>query len=174
MLQEKSMNIKIRPWKMEDAKDLAKSLNNSKIHNYLRDGLPLPYTIADAEAFISLMLAADPGITYAWAITIDDIAVGSIGVVRKDNVHHFTAEMGYYVAEEYWGKGVMTEAVKQACRYIFTNTDIVRISAETYTPNIASYRVLEKAGFVYEGTLRKSAVKNGQFLDMRIYAIIKE
>jgi len=168
------MNIRIRSWKIEDAQDLARALNNKKIHDNLRDGLPFPYTVLDAESFISAMLSAARDKTYAWAIAVDDIAVGSIGVFRKDNVHHLTAEMGYYVAEEWWGKGVMTEAIKQACRYIFDNTDIVRIFADPYSFNIASCRVLEKAGFVCEGTLRKNAIKNGQLADMKMYAIVKE
>jgi len=168
------MNIGIRLWKTDDAQALAKIFNNKKIHDNLRDGLPLPYTISDAESFISAMLSADRNTTYAWAITVDGIVVGGIGVFRKDNVHRLTAEIGYWVAEECWGKGIMTEAVKQACRYIFDDTDIVRIFAEPYAFNTPSCRVLEKAGFVYEGTLRKNAVKNGQFVDMKMYAIIKE
>jgi RimJ/RimL family protein N-acetyltransferase len=168
------MNIGIRLWSFEDCNSLANTLNNKNIHDNLRDGLPLPYTVSDAESFISAMLSADHNTTYARAITVDDIAVGSIGVFRKDNVHRLTAEMGYYVAEEYWGKGVMTEAVKQMCQYIFDNTDIVRIFADPYAYNAASCRVLEKVGFVYEGTLRKNAVKNGQLVDMKMYAIIKE
>ena len=168
------MIINIRLWSMEDSKDLAKALNNKKVHDNLRDGLPLPYTVSDAESFISTMLSADQNTTYARAITVDDIVVGSIGVFRKDNVHRLTAEMGYYVAEEYWGKGVMTEAVKQMCRYIFCYTDIVRIFADPYASNVASCRVLEKAGFVYEGTLRNNAIKNGCLVDMMMYAILKE
>ena len=168
------MNVRIRSWKIEDAQDLAKALDNKKIHDNLRDGLPFPYTVSDAESFISAMLSADHDKTYAWAITVDDIAVGSIGVFRNSNVHRLTAEIGYYVAEEWWGKGVMTEAVTQACRYIFENTDIVRIFAEPYSFNIASCRVLEKAGFVYEGTLRRNAIKNGHLTDMKMYAIVKE
>jgi len=168
------MNIGIRLWKIDDAKDLAKALNNKKIQDNLRDGLPFPYTVLDAESYISAMLSADRNTTYAWAITVDDIAVGSVGIFRKDNVHRLTAELGYYVAEEYRGKGVTTEAVKQACRYIFDNTDIVRIFAEPYDSNSASCRVLEKAGFEYEGTLRKNAIKNGQVVDMKMYAMVKK
>lgn len=167
------MTISIRSWRDEDAHDLAVALNNKNIHDNLRDGIPLPYTIADAESYISSTLASDKDSTYAWAITVDDVVVGSIGVFRKDNVHCLTAEMGYYVSEEYWGKGVATEAVEQACRYVFSNTDIVRIFAEPYDFNAASCRVLEKAGFTYEGTLRQNAIKNGQLVDSKMYAIIR-
>ena len=168
------MNIGIRSWRIEDSPNLAKALNNKNILDNLRDGIPFPYTVSDAESFISAMLSSDRDTTYAWAITVDDTAVGSIGVFRKDNVHRLTAEMGYYVAEEYWGKGIVTKAVKLACQYVFDQTDIVRIFAEPYANNAASCRVLEKAGFTFEGTLRKNAIKNGCLADMKMYAIIKE
>jgi RimJ/RimL family protein N-acetyltransferase len=168
------MNIGIRLWRIEDAQSLAHALNNKRVLDNLRDGLPFPYTVLDAESFISAMLAADQNSSYARAITVNDIAIGSIGVFRKDNIHRLTAEMGYYVAEEYWGQGVATEAVKQMCRFVFDNTDVVRIFAEPFDYNIASCRVLEKAGFDYEGTLRKNAVKSGRLADMKMYAIIRE
>jgi RimJ/RimL family protein N-acetyltransferase len=95
------MNIEIRSWKIDYAESLAKALNNRKIQDNLRDGLPFPYAVSDAKDFISAMLLADCNKTYAWAITVDDIAIGSIGVFRKGNVHRLTAEVGYYVSEEY-------------------------------------------------------------------------
>ena len=112
------MNVGIRTWRIEDSPNLTRALNNKKILDNLRDGIPFPYSISDAESFISAMLSSDRETTYAWAITVDDIAVGSISAFRKDNVHRLTAEMGYYVAEEYWGKGIATKAVKLACQYI--------------------------------------------------------
>lgn len=168
------MDCKIRSWRMEDAQNLADAISNTKIQNNLRDGLPYPYTVSDAEAYIASMLEADPGSNYAWAITADDKAIGSIGVFRKENIHRLTAEMGYYIAEPYWGKGIGTYAVREACNYIFQNTDILRIFAEPFSYNIASCRILEKAGFRFEGTMRKNAVKNGSILDMNLYARVKE
>jgi len=164
----------MRLWKPEDAQDLAKILNNKKIHDNLRDGLPFPYTVSDAQAYISDMLSADRNEKYAWAITVNDVVIGNIGIFREGNVHRLTAEIGYYIAEQYWGKGVITWAIKRACRYTFDNTDIVRIFAIPYAFNVASCRALEKAGFVYEGTLRKNAIKNGRIADMKMYAIVKE
>ncbi|WP_423230712.1 GNAT family N-acetyltransferase [Clostridium scatologenes] len=120
------------------------------------------------------MLNADKNTTYVFAITINNKVVGSIGVFRKDNIHFKTAEMGYYIGEAYWGKGIGTSAVKQVCKYIFENTDIIRIFAEPFSCNIGSCRVLEKSGFLYEGTLRKNAVKNRVVLDMKLYSIVKE
>ncbi len=167
------MDVKIRTWQMEDAHDLAPTINNKKIQDNLRDGLPYPYTVPDAEMFISSMLKAEEDSQYAWAITVDNKAVGSIGVFRKDNIHKCTAEMGYYVAEPWWGEGIGTIAVKEACHYVFKNTDILRIFAEPFAYNAASCRILEKAGFVLEGTLRKNAIKNGKILDMKMYALVK-
>lgn len=168
------MICKIRRWKMQDADDLALALNNKKIHNNLRDGLPFPYTVNDAGQFITSMLTADKEKTFAFAITVEDKAIGSIGVFKKDNIHRKTAEMGYYIAEPYWGKGIGTCAITQTCKFIFANTDIIRIFAEPFASNIASCRILEKAGFSFEGTLRKNAVKNNTIIDMKMYALIKD
>jgi RimJ/RimL family protein N-acetyltransferase len=167
------MEIRIREWKVEDKVDLAENLNNEKILNNLRDGLPYPYTEKDAEDFINAMLSADENKIYAFAITLDDKVIGSIGVFRCDNIHYRTAEMGYYIGEKYWGNGYMTSAVKQMCKYIFDNTDIIRIFAEPFAYNTASCRVLEKVGFTYEGLLRSNALKNGNIVDMKMYALIK-
>ena len=168
------MDIKIRRWKIEDKSDLAKALNNKNILNNLRDGVPYPYTENDAEDFISAMLSADPDKTFAFAITLEDKAIGSIGIFRQENIHYRTAELGYYIGEEYWGRGYMTEAVRQACGFVFENTDIIRIYAEPFAYNTGSCRVLEKAGFVYEGTLRSNAYKNGNVVDMKMYALVKQ
>ena len=119
------------------------------------------------------MLSADEDQTFAFAVTADSKVVGSIGVFRQENIHRQTGELGYYIAEEYWGKGIMTEAVKQICAYVFDKSDMIRIFAEPFAYNAASCRVLEKAGFQYEGTLRNNAVKNGKVIDMRMYSLLK-
>ena len=168
------MVCKIRKWRPSDAAELAKVLSDKEILDNLRDGLPYPYTEQDGAAFISAMLAADERETFAFAVTVQDKAVGSIGVFRQGNVHRRTAELGYYIANEYRGKGMMTEAVRQICTYVFDNSDILRIYAEPFSYNAASCRVLEKAGFQYEGTLRCNAVKNGRILDMKMYARLKD
>lgn len=168
------MECKIREWRIEDAARLAEMLNNRNILNNLRDGLPYPYTETDAEEYINSMLAADKNKTFAFAITVDDKVVGSIGVFRCDNIHSRTAEMGYYIGEPYWGCGMGTSAVTQVCTYIFEHTDIIRIFAEPFAYNTASCRVLEKAGFQFEGLLRRNAVKNGNVIDMKMYSLIKD
>lgn len=167
------MDCSIRKWKLTDAKTLANLLNNKNIQNNLRDGLPYPYTQKDAEYYISDMLSADPDKTFAFAITVDDMAIGSIGVFRRDNIHFRTAEMGYYIGEAYWGRGYGASAIKQTSQYIFEHTNIIRIFAEPFADNAASCRALEKAGFQNEGLMRSNAVKNGRVLDMKLYSLIK-
>lgn len=168
------MDCHIRKWRIEDKNALATIANNKNVLDNLRDGIPYPYTIKDAEEFITSMLSADQGKTFAFAITVNDVAIGSIGVFRCDNIHSRTAEMGYYIGEPYWGNGFATSAVMQVCKYIFKHTDIIRIFAEPFAHNTASCRVLEKAGFLLEGTLHSNAVKNGKVLDMNMYARIKD
>ena len=135
--------------------------------------MPYPYTEQDGIDFISAILSANENKTFAFAITTEGKVIGSIGVFRQGNIHRLTAELGYYIAEEYWGKGIMTKAVKQICKYVFDNSDILRIYAEPCAFNAASCRVLEKAGFQYEGTLRSNAIKNGKVIDMKMYSLLK-
>lgn len=119
------------------------------------------------------MLSSDKDSTFAFAITLDDKVIGSIGVFRQDNIHSRTAEMGYYIGEPYWGNGYMTNAIKQVCQYVFENTDIIRIFAEPFAHNTASCRALEKAGFKCEGILKSNAVKCGSIIDMKMYALVR-
>ena len=167
------MKIEIKKWQTSFAKDLSYALNNKRILNNLRDGLPFPYTENDALEYIDFILSSNENDTFAFAIVVDDKVVGGIGAFRQNNIHSKTAELGYYIAEEYWGKGIMTNVVKNLCAYIFENTDIIRIFAEPFATNLGSCKVLEKAGFTYEGTLKSNAVKNGVVIDMKMYALIK-
>lgn len=168
------MGIGIREWRIEDKAALAQGLNNRNVLDNLRDGIPYPYTEQDAEDFIRAMLAADKDAMFAFAITLDGEAIGSISVSRCGNIHYRTAELGYYIGEPYWGRGYTTEAVKLVCEYVFGHSDILRIFAEPFAFNVASCRVLEKAGFTCEGTLRCNAFKNGRTEDMKMYALLKD
>lgn len=167
------MECSIRKWRIEDKTELAEILNNKNILNNLRDGIPFPYTENDAEEYIASVLAADPDKSFAFAIAANNRVIGSIGVFRCGNIHYRTAELGYYIGEPYQGNGYMTSAVRQVADYIFKNTDIIRIFAEPFAYNIASCRVLEKAGFRYEGLLSCNAEKDGKIIDMKMYALIK-
>lgn len=168
------MKVEIREWRESDAPKLAALLNNKKILNNLRDGLPYPYTEGDARAFIAAMASADRKATFAFAVLCDGELAGSVGIFRQGNIHFRTAELGYYIGENFWGRGIATEAVKLACGAVFADTDILRIYAEPFADNLASCRVLEKSGFSAEGVLRKNAVKNGVVRDMKLYALLKE
>ena len=168
------MAVRLRAWTLADAPALAKLINNKKVQDNLRDGLPFPYGEEDAKVFLSAVLASDPDQNLAFAIEADGKLIGSISATRCANIHFRTAELGYYLGESYWGKGFATEAVRQICDYIYRNTDIIRIFAEPFAYNTASCRVLEKAGFQLEGLLRSNAVKNGRILDMKMYARIRE
>lgn len=168
------MEVILRRWEPEDARQLAEIAGNSKIQDNLRDGLPYPYSVEDARQFISAMRSADPSSVFPFAVTAEGEVVGSLGVFRRENIHFRTAELGYYIGEPYWGRGYATSAVRQACAYIFHHTDILRIFAEPFAYNIPSCRVLEKAGFELEGVLRCNAVKKGRVLDMKLYALLRQ
>lgn len=119
------------------------------------------------------MTAASKSDTFAYAITIEDRAIGSIGAFRQGNIHRQTAELGYYLSEEYWGRGIMTDAIRQLCDILFQTTDLLRIYAEPFAYNTASRRALEKAGFQFEGLMKNHAIKNGKVLDMTLYGLTR-
>lgn len=167
------MKVFIRKWNIDDAPALVNILNNKKIQDNLTDGIPFPFTIDDAKNEIRNMEKLDPNSYYRWAIIAEDSVAGRIRITRKENVHRYTAELGYDIAENFWGKGITTSAVKQVCDYIFNNTDIVRIFAQPYEFNIASCKVLEKAGFTFESSMKKNAYKNGAFVATQMYSIVR-
>lgn len=168
------MFCELKAWDISYAKELAAAIGNKKVQDNLRDGIAYPYTENDAVSFIGEMIAADKNKVFAFAVFADGRFCGSVCVTRGENVHYRTGELGYYIAEPFWGKGVGTAAVKKICAYVFENTDIVRIFAEPYSHNAASCRVLEKCGFHCEGVLRGNAEKNGKIVDMKMYALLKE
>ena len=167
------MKCILRKWKLSDAGDLAAILSNRKIKNNLRDGLPDPYTERDAGDYIISMLSAGEDNAFAYAITVDGALAGSIGAFRQQNIHRQTAELGYYLAEEYWGRGIMTDAIRQLCGIVFQTSDILRIFAEPFSYNTGSRRALEKAGFTCEGLMKNNAVKNGRVQDMALYSLTR-
>lgn len=168
------MNVSLRKWEKEDGDNLSKLLSNKKILDNLRDGLPYPYTKEDALEYINFILEYDPDSTFAYAIDVDGVAVGSIGAFRQENIHSYTAELGYYLDEAYWSKGIMTQAVKMICDKIFNQTDIIRIYAEPFSNNIGSRKVLEKAGFQLEGIMKNNTIKNGKVQDMAMYSYTRD
>lgn len=164
----------LRPWRQSDAEAVAAAADNPRIAANLRNAFPSPYTLADAEWYVNDCIAQGEERQLTRAILIEGRAAGSIGVFVRDDVYEKSAELGYWLAEEHWGRGVMTEAVRQICREAFDRFDILRIFAEPFADNRGSRRVLEKAGFTCEGTMRNGVFKNGQVHSYCMYALLRE
>lgn len=161
----------IREWTREDRSALARNINNINIWNNVRDGLPFPYTEEDADFFINVVL--EKAYQQDFAIEIDGMAAGSVGIIPGHDVERLNAEIGFWLGEQFWGRGVMSEAVSLISRYIFENTDMIRLFASVYEYNTASMRVLEKAGFTKIAVFHKAAIKNGKILDLHYYELVK-
>ena len=162
-------SFKLRTWTRADIPALAKYLNNKKIWDNCRDALPYPYTEKDAEQFISFVEGQSEQNNYC--IDINHKAAGNISFIRGTDVERYNAELGYWLAEPYWNLGIMTEAIKQAVEDYLSHSDTVRIHAHVYENNLASMKVLEKAGFHKCGILRKACFKNGRFVDCHCYEL---
>ena len=169
------MEFILRQWRREDAADVLRYANNDKIARNLRDVFPFPYILTDAENFVNSCVEADESRQLFRAIEVDGRAVGSISLCLGSDVYRMTAELGYWLAEEYWGRGIMTEAVKRVCGEGAQRwEDMVRIYAEPFAHNTASRRVLEKAGFTLEGVLRRSVFNRNEVHDSCMYALLWE
>lgn len=167
------MNVQLRKFQASDAQDVAKYADNQKIAKWLRDIFPHPYTLADAEWYVNDCAANSETRQCLRAIVVDGEVVGSVGVYLQNDVGCKNAELGYWLGEPFWGQGIATAAIKELCAFVFHHYDVVRIYAEPFADNTGSRRVLEKAGFVLEGTLRNSVFKNGEFHDSCIYALLR-
>ena len=160
----------IRPWRESDAPSLIEHADNINVARHLRDRFPHPYTEAAAREFLRHAAARpDPG---NLAIEVDGVAAGAIGYVPGHDVERFSAEVGYWLGERLWGRGIVTEAVILLTGYVFRELTFLRLFALPFADNPGSIRVLEKAGFVREGLLRSSSVKYGQTKDQLMYARI--
>jgi [ribosomal protein S5]-alanine N-acetyltransferase len=162
----------LRRWQAGDEASLAEHANNYKIWLNVRDYFPHPYTPADARNWIAYASNQRPLTNFA--IVIDSLAVGGIGVVLKEDIYRRSAEIGYWLGEPYWNRGIMSEAVPAVTGYAFSHFDICRIYAGIFDYNEASQKVLAKAGYSYEARLKKSLTKNNQTYDEIIYALIRE
>ncbi|MDI3485221.1 MAG: [ribosomal protein S5]-alanine N-acetyltransferase [Methanolobus sp.] len=163
----------LREWEERDAEKLTSIANNRKIANNLRDGFPHPYSIKDAKQYISSVRLEDTDSKQV-AIEIEGRVAGSMGAFFKENIHRKNVEIGYFLAEEYWGKGIMPKAVRCMTQYLFENYDIIRVYAQPFFRNTASRRVLEKAGFRCEAILKNNIIKNDVVQDSCIYAVLKD
>lgn len=164
-------NVILRPLKMEDAPKMAELANNEKISINLRDGFPHPYTLKDAEEFINQF--GQHNQMKVFAIEYNGEYAGNIGLHTGEDVYRRSAEIGYFLGEPYWNKGIMTEAVRQMTAYGFKNLNIVRIHTGIFDYNKASQRVLEKCGFKKEAVLEKAIFKNNALWNEVRYALLK-
>ncbi len=161
----------IRSFRPEDAESVARHANNRKVWRNLRDRFPHPYRVRHAEVWIDLA-AQTPETNFAIASATE--AIGGIGLELRRDVHRRSANVGYWLGEPYWGRGIATDALRAFTEFAFAEFDLVRIDANVYEWNPASARVLEKAGYECEGRLRKSITKDGQTIDEWVYATVRE
>jgi ribosomal-protein-alanine N-acetyltransferase len=161
------MNIILRQWQKEDAAALANIANNRNIWNNVRDRLPQPYTVSDAQQWIEF--SKTNTIHKNFAVVCNNELVGSAGCIRKEDVYRKSIEIGYFIGERFWGKGIATQAVRLLVEYIWQNFDVVRIYAEVFEHNKASMKVLQKNDFYLECIHRKAAIKNNVILDDYIW-----
>jgi RimJ/RimL family protein N-acetyltransferase len=166
-----SDDIKLRQFKISDSTRMVELANNKNISRNLRDGFPHPYTLEHAREFIARCMALQPPTLFA--IEYKGEYVGNIGLVKGNDVYRKSAEVGYFIGEQYWNKGIATVALNLACEYGFSKLDVVRIHAGVYEHNLASQRVLEKAGFVREGVFKMAVFKMDQYWNEVRYGKVK-
>lgn len=163
---------RLRPWQTTDAPALAQAANDRSIWRNLRDVFPHPYQREDAEWYINFV-AQEGAPDLHLCIEVDGTAAGAISILFQQDVSRRSAEIGYWLARPYWGRGIMTSAVQVITTYAFAHFDLCRIYAQVFAPNLASAQVLVKAGYELEGRLRKSVTKDGQTMDALLYANVQ-
>ena len=160
----------VRSWRSSDAASIAANANNRRVWINLRDRFPHPYAERDAREFLQRIERSRTETFFA--IEVDGSAAGGIGFMLQDDVERVSAEIGYWLGEPYWGRGIATEALVAVTRYAVERHGLTRVFALPFAHNAASCRVLEKAGYVLEGRLRRSAIKDGVIQDQLQYAFI--
>jgi RimJ/RimL family protein N-acetyltransferase len=161
----------IRSWRRGDLESLVRHANDRDVWINLRDRFPHPYTLTDAEAWLDLVERSRPETNFA--IEVDGGAVGGVGLVLRDDVHRRSAEIGYWIGKAYWGRGLATAVVRAITDWAFAHFDLCRIEAGVFEWNQASAKVLENAGYLLEGRLRKSVTKDSRTIDQFLYAITR-
>jgi len=171
-LELKLKTCSVRSWDWRDRDAMVRHANNRNVWINLRDRFPHPYTDADARRWLDSVVGQKPETNFA--IAVADEAVGGIGFTLQHDVERRSAEIGYWLGQEFWGRGIATEALIAVTDYAFSNYDVCRLFAHVFDWNGPSARVLEKAGYVFEGRLRRSVIKDGKTIDQLAYAIIRE
>jgi len=160
--------IILRVWEKEDAQTLAALANNKNIWNNVMDIFPSPYTVMDALRWINKESSTMP-IT-RFAIEYNQLLVGGIGITLQDGIYRCSVELGYFIGEPFWGKGIATEAIKTMISHIQQEyKDVTRIFARVLSNNKASMKALQKAGFYLEGIQQKAAIKNNEVNDVFVW-----
>jgi [ribosomal protein S5]-alanine N-acetyltransferase len=162
----------VRSWAWQDRDAIIRHASNRNVWINLRDRFPHPYTINDARRWLDTVIGLKPETNFA--IAVEKQAVGGIGFTMQHDVEFRSAEIGYWLGEEYWGSGITTEALIAVTDYAFSSFDICRLFAHVFEWNPASARVLEKAGYQFEGRLRKSVTKDGKTIDQLMYACVRD
>jgi [ribosomal protein S5]-alanine N-acetyltransferase len=163
---------RIRSWREGDQPSLAQHADDVLVWRNVRDHFPHPYTLADAEAWIAKVVGHEPETQFA--IEVNGQVGGGVGLMLQEDVARHSAEIGYWLGQAYWGRGIMTDVVRGMTRYAFGSLDLYRVYALVFQWNPASCRVLEKAGYLLEGRLRKAATKDGQLLDQLAYGVTRD
>ena len=166
------MKFILRDWNDDDLESLVKYGNNYNVAKYMSDLFPHPYTPEAGKLFINMANSQQP--RHIRAIEINGEAAGGIGLHQQQDIYRKNAELGYWLAEPYWGKGIITEAIKQMVTYGFNQFQIDRIFARPFHTNTGSQKALEKAGFTLEARMSKTIFKNDEFLDELIYSVRRD
>jgi [ribosomal protein S5]-alanine N-acetyltransferase len=163
---------RVRSWQWKDRHSIVHHANNRNVWINLRDRFPHPYTAMDAKNWLGSVIGRLPETNFAIA-SINEEAVGGVGFILQQDVAYRSAEIGYWLGEDHWGRGLATEAVRAVTEYAFAQHDICRVFAHVFEWNVASARVLEKADYIFEGRLKKSVTKDGKTIDQLMYAITR-
>lgn len=161
-----------REFQTNDVEAIVKNANNFQVSKYMRDSFPYPYTKDNAVQWIDFVKKNYSSLFFA--IADENELIGGIGAVPQTDVHRFSAEVGFWLGQSHWNKGIITKALPVFCNYLFSKFDFNRLTANVFEGNDASQKVLEKTGFILEGKLRKSVFKENKFVDHYIYGLLKK
>ncbi|HKA16568.1 MAG TPA: GNAT family protein [Myxococcota bacterium] len=161
----------VRDWRPSDRQSLVRAANNRNVWRNLTHRFPHPYTGERADGWFAEL--AKTSVPTHWAIEVGGEAVGGIGVDPGEGIYARSAHFGYWLGEPFWRRGIATAAARACAEHVFATSDLVRLEAPVFEWNPASMRVLEKCGFAREGVLRRGAFKDGQLIDVVLYARVR-
>lgn len=162
------VGLELSKWSINYAPSLAENANNKKLWMTMRDEFPSPFTLDDANTYISWILDSD--VKTHFAIIYDGVCIGDIHISVHNDIRRHSGVIGYWIGESYWGKGIMTAVLSKFTEYVFDELELERIIAKVFATNKGSIKVLEKVGFKKEGHFEKGIIKEGQYIDQVLYA----